>query len=79
MYRKEVNILFSNLEKLLDSKSMSTKDYSVFLGIAEKTAYNKINGKTEFTLGEINKTSYLFPEYKIDYFFAQSDNNPKVS
>ena len=62
--------MFKNLEVLLESKGLSYKDYATFLSIAEKTVYNKLNGKTEFTLKEVTKTAnYLFPEYKVDYIF----------
>lgn len=64
--------MFRNLKKILDEKGITVKAYAEFLGVSEKTAHNKIYGKTEFTLGEVIKTcTFICPEYKIDYVFAE--------
>ena len=71
--------MFKNLEVLLENKGLSYKDYATFLSIAEKTVYNKLNGKTEFTLNEVTKTAdYLFPEYKVDYIFKRNGLNRRA-
>ncbi|MEG0999205.1 MAG: DNA-binding protein [Clostridiales bacterium] len=68
--------MFTNLENLLSQKNLSFKDYAKFLDVAEKTTYNKLKGKSEFTLKEVLKTAdFLFPEYKIDYIFKE-DTQP---
>jgi len=42
----------------------------LLLGVSEKTAYNKLQGITDFTLLEVKKVSKcLFPEYDFDYVF----------
>lgn len=61
--------MYSNLRKALEEKSISIKNYAKILEVTEKTAQNKINGKTEFTLSEVNKTIELFPEYTLRYLF----------
>lgn len=67
--RKENN-MYNNLVEILRKKGVTNKAYAEFLGISEKTAWNKIQGRTEFTLGEAQKTCLLLPEYKMDYIFA---------
>ena len=63
----------SNLEQLLGKKGISKKEYARFLGLSEKSVYNKLVGKTEFSYPEVLKTStYLFPEYKESYIFAKT-------
>ena len=64
--------MFKNLKKILDEKGITVKAYAEFLGVTEKTAHNKIHGKTDFTLGEVIKTcTFICPEYKIDYVFYE--------
>lgn len=63
-----------NLRKALFDKNISIKSYAEFLNISEKTAQNKLNGASEFTFSEVEKTTrILFPEFNWTYLFAQSD------
>lgn len=63
--------MYENLIEILKRKGISNKAYAEFLGLSEKTVWNKLQGKTEFTLGEAWKTCELIcPEYKMDYVFA---------
>lgn len=62
--------MYKNLVEILRKKGVTNKAYAEFLGISEKTAWNKIQGRTEFTLGEAQKTCLLLLEYKMDYIFA---------
>lgn len=62
--------MYGNLQDLLRKKSISMKDFAMLLGISEKTAYNKLQGATDFTLPEVKKINKcLFPEYDFDYVF----------
>ncbi len=62
--------MYKNLWKLLNEKKMSAKDFGQFLGICEASARNKLNGQTEFTFSEFNKTcKFLFPEYNPEFIF----------
>ena len=62
--------MYKNLQELLRKKNISLKDFSLLLGVSEKTAYNKLQGITDFTLSEVKKVSKcLFPEYDFDYVF----------
>lgn len=69
--------MFSNLITLLKQRGLSVKWYADFLNVSEKTAYNKLQGITDFTFSEIKRTRVLFPEYNVDYLFAESE--PKAS
>lgn len=51
--------MFPNLRKKLSDKGMSLNAYTKFLGISRRTLGNKLIGKTEFTLAEIEKTADL--------------------
>lgn len=62
--------MYGNLQDLLRKKSISIKDFSLLLGVSEKTAYNKLQGATDSTLSEVKKINKcLFPEYDFDYVF----------
>ena len=42
--------------------------------ISQKALYNKVYGKTDFTMGEATKTCVIiFPEYKMDYVFKKDE------
>lgn len=65
--------MYKNLVEILKRKGITNKAYANYLGITEKTVWNKLQGKTEFTLGEALKTCALMPEYKMDYVFAMEE------
>ena len=69
--------MLRNLKKVMDDRNIPTKLYGALLGVAEKTAYNKVMGLTELTLGEARKTMELFPEYNMDWLLRNyEDDNP---
>lgn len=49
--------MFPKLRKKLSDKGMSLNAYTKFLNISRRTLGNKLNGKTEFTLAEIEMTA----------------------
>ena len=62
--------MYKNLIEILRKKGITNKAYAEFLGVTEKTVWSKLNGKSEFTLGEALKTcSVICPEYKMDFVF----------
>ena len=63
--------MYVHLKRLLSERNISVKNYGAILGVSEKTAQNKLNGVTAFTLPEVNKTLELFPEYVLNYLFAK--------
>lgn len=70
--------MLSNLEGLLHIKGITKKDYADFLGVNVKTIQNKLKGDTNFTYPEVIKTQkLLFPEYRMEYLFEATENNPQ--
>lgn len=66
--------MYKNLLEILNKKKITMKAYAEFLGVSEKTVQNKVNGRTEFTLGEVMKTcSFIAPEYKLDFVFEREE------
>lgn len=60
----------TNLEKLLAMKGWTSVDLARYLGLSEKTGWNKTVSKTsQFKWNEVLKVKKLFPEYPIDYIF----------
>lgn len=68
-----------NVQKALESKNLSLDSVSKMLGIHRNSLYNKLNGKSCFTIEEaylIKKE--VLPEFDWDYLFApdkQSSND----
>lgn len=62
-----------NLKKALEDKGISLRAYAAVLGVSEKTAWNKIEGKTPITYPEARITKKeLLPEYDSDYLFDEA-------
>ena len=59
------------LKRVLEDRGRPMKEYSNFLGISEKTLYNKLSGTTEFTVGEFQKLKTLLPEYDVLYLMEE--------
>lgn len=69
--------MLRNLRKVMDDRNISTKLYGAQIGVVEKSAYNKIMGLTELTIGEARKTMELFPEYNMEWLLKNyEDDNP---
>lgn len=65
--------MYKNLIEILRKKGITNRAYAEYLGITEKSVWNKLQGKTEFTLGEAQRTCLLLPEYKLDYIFTPEE------
>lgn len=64
----------NNLKAEMTRYGVTVHDIQQVLGCAEKTARNKINGNTEFTISEAFKLKRnLFPSLELDYLFATED------
>lgn len=61
--------MFKNLNAELARKGINVNILANFLGVTPKTIRNKLCGKTEFTLSELQKISKIFPECSMDYLF----------
>ena len=60
--------MYENLIRVMAVKKIATKQIAALLDISEKTVYNKIHGKTEWTYNEIVKLKmFVFPEYDIEW------------
>ena len=59
--------MFPNLNAELARIGLKRKDYAARLGISERTAANKLCGKSEFTLSEIRGIASIFPGMSMDY------------
>lgn len=67
--------MFKNLRYALTTKGITMKSYAEFLGVTEKTLQNKMNGVTDFSFPEVEKTlRFLFPEYNLSYLFAKEES-----
>ena len=55
------------LKWALDVKCIRQKTCAAFLGVSEKTLYNKMTGTNEFTYSEVKRLKELLPEFDIDY------------
>ena len=61
-----------NIRNVLLGKNISVKAFAAFLGVTEKTAYNKLMGITEFTYPEAEKIlETLLPEYNARFLFSK--------
>lgn len=63
--------MFENLRTALRQKGISIRQYAEVLGVGEKTAQNKLAGRTDFTYPEFKKTCALLFEYNADYLFTE--------
>lgn len=71
--------MYTNLQNLLSMKRISTKDVAKILGVADKTAYNKVNGNVDFYLSEAKKIMLIFPEYSMGYVFREDGDTEAES
>lgn len=63
-----------NLRTVMAIKRISTAALAAVIGVTEKTANNKLNGETEFTLYEaLTIKRELFPEYDLVYLFERDE------
>ncbi|BCK85416.1 hypothetical protein MM59RIKEN_27350 [Pusillibacter faecalis] len=55
------------LKKALDARGISQKSCAELLGITEKSLYNKMSCRSEFTYSEVRRLKAFLPEYNLDY------------
>lgn len=64
--------MLSNLKMAINAKNISTLAVAQVIGTTEKTAYNKLQGNSDFTMPEaMTIKRELFPEYDLMYLFAE--------
>ncbi|RXI55261.1 transcriptional regulator [Clostridium tetani] len=58
----------------LVKKGLTKKDLAKKIGVSEKTIFNKLNGKSDFTLSEIKKIRDLVcPGASLEKLFEKSE------
>lgn len=67
--------MFLNLITELKRHNITRVFVAQKLGIDVNTLNNKIYGKTDFKLTEVNKILELFPNTSIDYLFKKEKQN----
>lgn len=65
--------MFSNLLLEMRIREIKNKDIARAIGKSAKTVSSKLNGKTDFTLGELtNIKNQLFPDKSYQYLFFEN-------
>lgn len=65
--------MYENLKREIERKGISTKALANVCGCSEKSAWNKLNGETDFTLGEaMSIWENLMKEFDLKYLFARA-------
>lgn len=62
------------LKQALDTRGISQKSCAELLGISEKSLYNKIACRSEFTYSEVRRLKAFLPEYNLDYLLEDDSN-----
>ena len=65
--------MYTNLQKILNERRISSYMLAPVIGTTQKTALNKIRGDTDFTLREAKKVADAFPEYDWRYLFDDDE------
>lgn len=62
--------MFPNLKAEMARRNIKVTDLASSIGVTPKTVYNRLSGRTEFTLSEMLtiKRRY-FPDLTLDYLF----------
>ena len=62
------------IKTAMRQKGISGEAIAQYLGQHKNTAYNKLNGETEFLVGEaLRMQADLFPEYSLSYLFSDTE------
>lgn len=63
--------MFLNLLKEMTRYKVKKYYLANQLGISRTSLTNKLTGKNEFTLSEIDKIKAIFPDYSYEYLFMR--------
>lgn len=66
--------MFPNLNAEMARKDMTMKSLSEETNITYDSMKNKMKGKTEFTLSEMNRIKDKFPGCSMDYLFEYKED-----
>lgn len=67
--------MFNNLKAEITRAGIKKTDLAKELGISVNTLINKLNGKKEFKLSEVQVILKMFPDKDIDILFERNKNN----
>ena len=62
---------YRNLETALQNEGITLKRLAEHLGISEKSVFNKVKGKSPFTVPEYRKVCLLLHKYDRDWLFTE--------
>lgn len=67
--------MYDNLKAVMAQKGITIDAMAKVLNIHRNTVQNKLDGESEFTIGQAQIISEtMFPEYTIKYLFHRSQN-----
>lgn len=74
------SVKYPNLERLIVERGIKKSVISKKLGVSERTLYNKLKGKVEFTWSQICGIQVnFFPDISKEYLFATEEEMKKSS
>lgn len=67
--------MLTNLSNELQHKNVTRRAVAKMLGLSEKSIVNKMNGTSEFTIGEaLMIRREILPEFTFDYLFTDDQS-----
>lgn len=67
--------MLTNLSNELQHKNVTQRAVAKMLGLSEKSMVNKMNGTSEFTIGEaLMIRREILPEFTFDYLFTDDQS-----
>lgn len=70
--------MYPNLELEMFKRKVTVRDLAKRIGISESSMHNKLKGRNEFLLSEIEKILDIFPEVNWRVLFARADEQGKA-
>ncbi len=70
--------MYPNLELEMFKRRVTVRDLAKRIGISESSMHNKLKGRNEFLLSEIEKILDIFPEVNWRVLFARADEQGKA-
>lgn len=73
-------IVYPNLESAMQRSGIRKSDLSMLLNCDPKSLWNKLNGRSEFTINEafLIRDTY-FPNLSIEYLFRRKQDGERLS
>lgn len=70
--------MYPNLELEMFKQKVTTRQLANACGISESAMRNKVKGRNEFSLREVERILDIFPDVSWRVLFARSDEKGKV-